>query len=74
MTRVRTAREVAQTFRCSTRQVTDTAASYGIVASSGSPTGLGFNEADVEALWKAMRPRTAVSSQKRGRRPRATGS
>lgn len=62
-----TAAEVAEKMRCSKRKVTATATANGIGANLGGRAGFRFNEADVAALWEAMRPRP-VAMQRRRRR------
>lgn len=64
----RTAAEVADKFRCSTRKVTDTASKYGIGANLGGRAGYRFTEADELALWEAMKPSRPEPSMRRRRK------
>jgi hypothetical protein len=63
----KTAPEVAETFRCSTRKVTDVARAHGIGANLGGRAGWRFTDSDELALWEAMRPKTAPVVRRRRR-------
>ena len=63
----KTAPEVAEAFRCSTRKVTDVARAHGIGANLGGRAGWRFSAADELALWEAMRPRQVVVRRRRRR-------
>lgn len=62
-----TAQEVAATFRCSSRKVTDLARQRGIGINLGGRAGWRFNDADIQALREAMRPATKVTPRRRRR-------
>lgn len=63
----KTAPEVAEELRISTRKVTDLATELGIGANVGGSAGFRFRESDVLALWDAMRPKVEVAPRRRRR-------
>lgn len=64
---VKTTAEVAAELRLSERKVTDLATRHGIGANAGGRAGFRFNEADVLALWEAMRPKVEAAARRRRR-------
>jgi excisionase family DNA binding protein len=66
---VYTTAELAAEMRVSKRKVTELATTHGIGANVGGSAGYRFREADVEALWEALRPVVAPPVRRR-RRPR----
>lgn len=66
---VKTTSEVAAELRLSERKITDLAAKHGIGANAGGRAGYRFSEADVLALWAAMRPKVEVAPRRRRRAP-----
>lgn len=63
----KTTAEVADRLRISKRKVTDLATKHSIGANVGGSAGFRFREADVEALWEAMRPAVEVAPRRRRR-------
>lgn len=68
---VMTTAEVAAELRCSPRKVTETASRHSIGANLGGKAGYRFTEADVRALWDALRPVAVVAKRKRRSRARS---
>lgn len=66
---VKTTAEVAAELRLSERKITDLAAKHGIGANAGGRAGFRFTDADVLALWEAMRPKTEATPRRRRRTP-----
>lgn len=62
-----TAAEVAEQMRVSKRTVTDLATKLGVGANVGGSSGFRFREADIEALWEALRPQVEVTPRRRRR-------
>lgn len=62
-----TASEVAEQMRCSARKVTNVANRHRIGANLGGRAGFRFTEADVLALWEAMRPEQPVIRRRKRR-------
>lgn len=62
-----TTAEVADQLRIGARKVRKVASEYGLGINVGGTAGYRYSQADIDALWEAMRPAQPIAAKRRRR-------